>query len=407
MSSSYRNWLVRAAVAAALATGASAAYADAWIFDPRVEVGAVYDDNYRLSSIDAQKIDVTGAAVDAELGMRTESPRSLFGITPRVHSTFFPDASSEEATDYYLAGTAQTRTQRLVSKFDAQFADESVVSSELLSADFPGVGLGQPVSGDTGRVSIRNRRRLVTATPSVSYDWTERRHLTADLQYVDAKFDNNVFEQVGYTSYGATAGILFNTTQRSTVWLQLLGSRFSADNNTPDTDTTGVAVEYRTSSSEITSFYARIGAAHSQRDAQGINPSVSTTSFNGGVGAEWRLPTTRFVLDALRSTSPSSAGAVVNRDEVRFRTTHDFTPRFSASLAARGIKTTGLQNSVSSVAERKYATGTAGFEWRANRQISLEGAYDYRWQKYQTDPSDAVSNAVTLSVVYQPRRLAE
>jgi hypothetical protein len=134
---------------------------------------------------------------------------------------------------------------------------------------------------------------------------------------------------------------------------------------------------------------------------------VSTTSFNGGIGAEWHLQTTRFVLDALRSTSPSSAGAVVNRDEVRFRTTHDFTPRFSGSLAARGIRTKGLQNSVSAVSERKYATGTAGFEWRANRQYSIEAAYDYRWQKYQGDPSDAVSNAVTLSVVYQPRRLAE
>ena len=407
MSSSYRNSLVRAAVAATIATGTSAAHAEAWVFDPRVEVAAVYDDNYRLSSIDDQKIDVTGGGVDAELGMRMESPRSMFGITPRIHSTFFPNASSEEATDYYLEGEAQTRTQRLVTKFDGKFADESVITSELLTAEAPGVGLGEPVSGDTGRVSVRNRRRLVVLDPSLTYDWTERRHLTAELQYVDATFDDNVFEQVGYTTYAASGGIRFDTTQRSTVWVQVLGSRYSADNDTPDTNTTGVLVEYRTSSSEITSFYVRAGEAHSKRDAQGTTPESSTNSFNGGIGAEWHLQTTRLVLDALRSTSPSSAGAVVNRDEVRFSVTHDFTPRFSGSLAARGIKTNGLHDEVNPVTERKYATGTAGFEWRANRQISLTGDYSYRWQKYKGDPSDAVSNGVTLSVVYQPRRLAE
>ncbi len=30
-----------------------------------------------------------------------------------------------------------------------------------------------------------------------------------------------------------------------------------------------------------------------------------------------------------------------------------------------------------------------GFEWRLTRQFALEGAYEYKWQKYEGDPTNA------------------
>ena len=57
------------------------------------------------------------------------------------------------------------------------------------------------------------------------------------------------------------------------------------------------------------------------------------------------------------------------------------------------------------VNERKYYTGRTGFEWHLNRAYSIEGTYEYKWQKYEGDVTNASSNAVTLSLVYQPRRL--
>ncbi len=55
--------------------------------------------------------------------------------------------------------------------------------------------------------------------------------------------------------------------------------------------------------------------------------------------------------------------------------------------------------------DRKYAAGSTGFEWRANRQFSLHGEYDYTWQKFADQPNDASSNGVIVSVIYEPRRL--
>ncbi|HEY1283615.1 MAG TPA: hypothetical protein VGE96_03975 [Steroidobacteraceae bacterium] len=398
---------MRLAAASAITCVAGPALAASdWVFDPRVELGAIYDDNYRLTDQPGQEIDVTGAALDAALGMRAESTRGKLGLTPRIAAHYFPDESSENHTDYYLDALAERHTQRLISSINASFADESVISSELAAADFPGLSLGQTASGDSGLVTVRNRRTLIAVNPSLQYDWTERRHLHFDLQYLDARYESQFTEQVGYKDFAGSAGISWDVSQRNVFIVSALGDRYSPDDSDPDTSTGGVSMEWRTSPSQVRTYYFRAGVRHSERNATSTSADVSETSFNGGLGASWQLQTTRFVIDLLRSTAPSSAGVVVNRDEVRFRLTHLFGPRFSGFIAARGIKTHNLDdNSADPVRDRKYATGSTGFEWRASRQISLTGSYAYRWQEFENTPTDARSNGVFVSVVYEPRRL--
>ena len=411
MSSSYRNCSRRriarlAAVSAITCAAGPVLAANDWVFDPRVEVGAVYDDNYRLTDQPGQEIDVTGASLDAALGMRAQTQRSTLELVPRVRSTFFPNDSSEEATDYYVTGLAEKRTQRVVSAFKARFADESVVSSELPAADFPGLGLGQAASGDTGLVTVRNRRQLIVANPSLAYDWTERRHVTFDLQYTDASYQSQVVEQVGYKDFAAVAGLVWDVSQRHVFSVALVGDRYSPADDHQDTNTGGISAEWRTAPSKLTSYYFRGGVRHSDRNASGTAAEVSETSFNGGLGAAWQLQTTQLVIDLMRSTVPSSSGVVVNRDEVRFRAIKTFQPRLSGYVAARGIKTHGLNTTATNdVRDRKYATAATGFEWRASRQFSLHGEYEYRWQEFENALDDATSNGVFLSVIYEPRRV--
>jgi hypothetical protein len=382
------------------------ASAQEWVFDPRIELEAIYDDNYRLTDQPGQEIEVEGGALDAQLTARKQGAASLFEITPRIRSSLFPDESSEESTDYFLTLSGEKRTQRTNLGVSARFADESVVTSELLVADFPGVDLGQPVSGDAGRTSVRNRRKLYAIQPTLDFDWTERRQVTVEAHYVNAAYDNDLFEQVGYTDAGGSAGIVWDVSQRSKLAVTVLASQYSPDDNSEDTSTTGVFAEWRTAPSQVTNFYFRVGSNRAERDGTGTQPDVSSSSFNGGVGVAWNFQVTRIVLDALRSTVPSSAGEVVNRDELRFRVTRDFSPRVSGFVAARGIRTEGIDEaSVSDVRDRKYYTGRTGLEWRVTRQYSLEGAYEYKWQEFQDEPNSATSNGVTLSLVYQPRRL--
>ena len=415
MSSSYRKVtqvraFVRLALPAAgglaLLLGAATASAQAWIFDPRIELQGIYNDNNRLVADKTQEIEVKGAAVDALVALRKESQTNLFEMTPHIRSSWFPDENSEQSTDYYFDLKGTHKWQRSTGSIYAGFADESVVTSDLLIADFPGVDLGQTVSGDSGRVSVRNRRRQYSLLPHYEFDWTERRHLTFDAHYVDTQYDNTLFEQIGYKDYGASAGIKWNTSQRATFEVDVVGSQFNPNDNSPDTTTAGVVAEWRMAPSTITNYYVRVGGNRAEQDLAGSSSRRSTSSFNGGAGVAWNFQLTRLMFDALRSTSPSSQGAIVNRDELRFSVNRDFSPLFTGFVGVRGIRTKGVADSGGTqVLERKYYTGRTGFEWHLNRAYSIEGAYEYRWQKYDGDVTSAASNGVTLSVVYQPRRL--
>jgi hypothetical protein len=385
----------------------SSAHAQEWIYDPRIELQAIYNDNNRLTAERGQEIEAKGGAIDALVGLRRETQVNTFEATPHIRWSKYPDAGSEDSTDYYFDLKGEHKTQRTTSGIYAGFADESVVTSDLLVADFPGVDLGQTVSGDSGRVSVRNRRRLYSVEPRMEFNWTERRHLTLDAHYVDADYDEQFFEQIGYKDYGASVGIKWNTSQRATFEVDAVGSQFSPKDNSPDTTTGGIIAEWRMAPSTITNYYFRVGGVRARSDATDSR-SEYTSSFNGGAGVAWNFQLTQVMIDALRSTSPSSQGAVVNRDELRFSLNRDFSPRVSGFVGLRGIRTSGVEGTgLNEVRERKYYTGRTGFEWRMTRAYSLEGAYEYKWQKYQGDPTDASSNGVTLSVVYQPRRLAK
>src|SRR5882724_466469 len=93
MSSSYRKQraLVSngALAAAALCLAAVRAGAASWDLNPRLEVGGTVNDNLRLAETAADRVRVAGAAVDAQLAMRSLTPRSALTILPRVHSTYF------------------------------------------------------------------------------------------------------------------------------------------------------------------------------------------------------------------------------------------------------------------------------------------------------------------------------
>jgi hypothetical protein len=395
-----------AAGGVALLMGAATASGQEWIFDPRIEVQGIYNDNNRLTPDKTQEIEVDGAAVDALLAFRKESQTNTFEATPHIRSSWFPDEQSEESTDKYFDLKGTHKGQRSLASIYAGFADESVITSDLLIADFPGINLGQTVSGDSGRVSVRNRRQQYSVLPHFEYDWTERRHLTFDAHYVDTRYDEQLFEQIGYKAYGASAGIKWNTSQRATFEVDVVGTQFNPNDNSPDTTTYGLIAEWRMAPTQVMSYYFRVGGNRAEQDVTGTSSTRSTSSFNGGAGVAWNFQVTRLLIDALRSTSPSSQGAIVNRDELRFSLQRDFSPRVTGFVGLRGIRTNGVENGgTTEVLERKYYTGRTGFEWHVTRAYSIEGAYEYRWQKYEGDLTNAASNGVTLSVIYQPRRL--
>ena len=108
-------------------------------------------------------------------------------------------------------------------------------------------------------------------------------------------------------------------------------------------------------------------------------------------------------LDLSRNVGPSSAGEVIARDQLRLRFTRALTPRMNILAGVRGTHDDAI-DSASTFQARSYATGDVGFEWRWREEVSLRVAYDYTWQEFRDDPSDATSSGAMLSILYEPQR---
>ena len=416
MSSSYRKLYVALGAGALLGLGHGSSYAANWEFLPRIEGGGTYNDNYRLADTSADKLQVYGPYIDAQLSAKLISQTSKLEIVPRVHSTFFPTDHADQSTDGFLDIDGEHKTLRSDFTGIAQYMNQTVIYSELPQATFPGVALGQPTTGVSGRVSIRNRQHFERAAPKYEYDFTQRAHLDLNADVQHASYDQAVIQEIGYTNYTGGAGIGYDVSPRSIVLVEGIGARFVPQTGGDDTNTYGLQLEWDLRESQIAQFYARLGVNRSSAQAtintvstgnpitgtQTRTGTVNTTGVTGGVGVDLRYQITEITIDVLRALTPSAEGAVVEDDELRFRALHAFEPRFSGFVGARGMRLRGVSSQPGlAVTGEDYATVEAGFDYQMTVSYRIEAAYDYTWQHFPGTPN-ADSNAVRLAVIYQP-----
>jgi hypothetical protein len=399
MSSSCRRLYVLLGAGAVLGL-TTPALADDWDFIPRLEGGATYNDNYRLAESAADEIAVYGPYIDAQLDATRVTPRSKLEIVPEVHSNYFPSDTADQSTDGYLTMDGEYRTLRSDFTMLANYSDESVIYSELLPATFPGVALGQVVGEESGRVTTRNRRQLEQATPTFTYDFTQRTHLDLEAGFLHASYDKSLVEEVGFSNYRGEGGLRFDVTPRADVRVDGIVSRFEPQLGGHNTNRYGVAFQWDLQSTQIMRFYARVGA--NRMEASTSVGTVDTNGITGGVGVVWNYPITQVVLEALRANSPSAAGAEVTDDELRCRVLHAFAPRFSGFLGARGVRLRGASSEPAlAIQGEDYLAAEGGFDYQFTESFRIEGAYDYTFQRFQGTPY-ADSNAVRVSLIYQP-----
>lgn len=399
------------------------ARADNWELLPRIEFGGTYNDNYRLANTPAQELQVYGPYLDAQLNMQLVSPTSKLEIVPRVRTDDYPTDHEDQSTDGFLNIGWDTKTLRSDFNGVATYANETVIMSELLPANFAGVALGQVVGGASGIVTFHDREQLAHVAPDYTYDFTQRTHLNLQAAYDHASFSQSQIQQVGYNNYMGQAGILFNVSQLSTLSLNGVGSRFVPQEGNGATTTYGVNVEWDLVHSQIAHFYARLGDNRSRSDVtttttitnppvrRGAPPTVTTLTTSGtvttngvtgGVGMELRYQVTEVTLDFLRALSPSDVGAQVVHTEARFRVLHAFAPRFSGFLAVRGIRLRGSSDQVGlRITGEDYVAAESGVDYQITQSFRVEAKYDFMWQRFQGTPS-ASSNAVGLAIIYQP-----
>jgi hypothetical protein len=383
---------VALAVAAALAC--SQAGAAAWEWNPTVEAGLMYDDNYRLAT-PGDEIDVQGPLVDAELELRTLTQTGEFSFTPRIRATYFPDETDLDTVDYFANVDWLHRGQRAETRIRGEFAQQDIVNSEQPDADSGG-DLGEPDFGDGGRVLVDNRRMRATVRPSVSFELSPRRELLFDAGYTDVNYEEEISDaQTDYATADLSAGLRARLNERSTLTTRLRGATY--DMALLETqDSYGAEVQWDTRTADDTRTYLRAGAQNVE-----VSGGQSEVAWLAGAGISKAIGRNELFADLARNVGPSSAGVVVTRDQLRLRWTRAMTPRLSLLAGVRGTHDEDV-DPVSTFQPRSYATGDVGLQWRWQEEFSLRVAYDYTWQEFEDAVDEATSSGATLSFIYQP-----
>ena len=405
MSSRNRNRRVALAVAVTLACGAVPAGAADWEVNPKLALGYLYDNNYRLTPPDTEN-EVSGGVLDAQLELRAAGPLTEFSLVPRVRLTEFTDDPEEESDDYYGTLNWEHRTQVMRAQVRADYAQETVASSEQPSTDIDS-GLGETGGADAGIAFIRNRRDLARIRPSFSYDFSPRHRLDLAATATDVSFDDKLPGlQTDYRDYGVDVGFGFVTSPRSTVTVRALASRYDVEIEGNSADGYGLELEWSTSASELMTAFLRAGAQHTIFEDNELTGEAGeeVTTWLAGAGIRRSLKLTELFFDLTHSVGPTASGFVVQRDQLRLRWTHLFTPRFSMFSGVRGTRDDAVASDTAFNA-RNYATADVGMEWRILQQLSLVASIDYTWQDFESEASrDSESAGARVSFVYEPRR---
>jgi hypothetical protein len=378
------------------ALASAPAGAAAWEFNPSVEAGLLYDDNYRLTP-KGTEIDVQGPMVDASLEMRTLTQTNEFSFTPRVRATYFPDETDLDTVDYFGVLDWQHRGQRAQTFVRGEYSQQDIVNSEQPDAGTGG-DLGEPDIGDSGISFFDNRRTRASLRPSVSFDVSQRHELQFGAGYADVSFERQLpGSQEDFSVADVVAGLSSRVNETSSFITRLRGARYDIESQ-ETTSGYGAEFEWNRRTATDTRSYLRAGAQNVE-----LQNGDSEVAWIAGAGVELMMGRNELFADLSRNVGPSSAGAIITRNQLRVRWTRAMTPRLSLLAGLRGTYDEDV-DPVASFQPRRYATADVGLQWYWQEEFSLRAAYDYTRQEFRNSGNDATSSGAMLTVLYQPQQ---
>ena len=412
-----RPRIARAACAAGVvgvcaSLGSTIAVATDYEFNPRVQLSAGYDNNVTLVTPSVDKISSADGMVDARADFLAQESNWQWRITPDVTGTWYPDHTEIDSNGEYLYLYGARNGPRYLFELNGYAWSQSLLRNYLPTGALA-TGLGVAEQGTTLSTLSDARQNLGYIDPRYALQITQRERLELEASYTDSTYSHEVAG--GYTDYenvSGSAGLVMQATPTGSVTVRARAQEFKPDSELT-TDTYGAEVEWDGKLSPNKLYYLRVGAERSNFSgsvpAENGEPAVSnvpaSTSVTGGAGAQWTWQVTELFIDAMRDVEPTGLGYAVSRSQLRLRLERRFTPRFAGFVGARTIYDDPVNAAaLPNVAHvQHYNFGTTGFEWRVTRQFAMTGAYEFTNIHNVTT---AESNAVRLSLVYEPHRPA-
>ncbi|WP_040854707.1 hypothetical protein [Thiorhodovibrio frisius] len=200
------------------------ASAQDWYLQPKASVDSFYDDNVRLTTIDAQSSVGAVARAEVKLGRRTEAGE--VAINGGVSSHRYDAVSELNNTDGFLGLSSAYQLERSRFGLSTLIEYDSTLTSEVETS---------------GYVQTNKRRTRLFVAPSWSYSLSNRASLGVGASYTDVSYQD--VGQIPLYNYRMTGGSLegiYLWSERAQLISRLAYDHYEADGLGTSSDTIGL-----------------------------------------------------------------------------------------------------------------------------------------------------------------------
>lgn len=379
-----------------VAAFSGAAWTAEWSVQPTVGVSVGRDSNPLLVAGAHESATVTSVTPSMRIQGKTERSNLDLGLVLN-----YDDYVSDQVED----------TDRQVLSFNS-FSQSSERTRLGLSGEFRRDDLRKIVDSvagvdgggdsDIGLIQTKVTRTRRSLRPSWTRSVTELSSVQLSYDVTDVDFANAAGTGlVDYSDQSLAFTYSRNVSPRDSFNVTTSGSRYRASAIDNSTDTTRLLVGFARAFSETSRGSISIGASKTKEDVAG------SIDYSSGFVLEASAKEFSEImqLDGTinHDVSPSGIGRSIQSDRLRLRLVRGLTPKTSFSLRATLLRNEVLEGSDPTV-DRRYYEVEAALDYQWTQQWFFRSAYVYRSQKFDVDPTSAISGAVYLGVAYNWER---
>ena len=377
-------WLALATPALVVVSGA--AYAEQWQFEPTANLETGYDDNVRLtSSSDAE----AAPHVNLDAGIRairmTEVSDVRFALG--LAGNWYSGVSDLDNTSGFAGLDLGYRLERHTLSLGLSLASESTLTSEVAT---------------TGLVQVNRQQNTFTVGPAWSYLLSERARLNLAANYQQVYYEDvQDLPLYNYRLGSVDFSGSYSYTERLALTGRISYGRYETQGPTNDYENVDLMGGANYQLSATTSLSALFGLRRTEATIEDVDQSTNTQnssgptyalrfskSFEAGGGLS---------LEARRDLMPSGSAEVLDTTGLAANLDVRFRPRWQFLLAATAYRNRQPDGD-SGIDDRTYASVEPGIGYVIDESWRLAASYRFRWEDRNELDSNAVSNAIYLSL---------
>lgn len=342
-----------------------------------------YNENLLLDPEQPEEAQGGNLDLRAQLTRRTE--KSELALAPRARFLRYDTEIDHDSDDAFVDAWYDYRGEQLQTRLSAGWTHDSTLTSEL---------------EDTGLVDARKRHEQFFGSGLVSFDFTERDQLGAQVGFQDNSYlDAELTGLVDYEYANAVGWYSRGVTEQSRLGIQVTHGELDVPRTQERSNDESVRLTFDHAFERHLTL--ALSAGVNQTKANGVTEDGTVFGLElARIGDyyDWRL-------SASQEVTPSGNGRLVRRHE----TTTTLSRRLSARLTLQGalryvlneeLELTGLED------EREYERADLRLDWRLAERWTVGAGLGYARQRFAATDEIADAGTGTLYFTWAPRRAA-